>query len=90
MVKRPTAHEHVHRPTLERAEPGGLRHLAPKSLQGGARALDAAAVSIAMRKNRGIHGAGRCPGNAVDPQPGLFEHAVQYAPGECAVRAAAL
>ena len=45
---------------------------------------------IAVGQHRGVHGTGRGAGDAVDPQPWLFEQPVEHAPGEGAVRAAAL
>jgi hypothetical protein len=43
-----------------------------------------------MHEHRRVHGAGRGAGNAVDLQPRLFEQPIEHAPGEGAVRAAAL
>ena len=54
-----------------------------------ARALGAA-FGVTVGQHRGVHGAGRGPGNAVDLEPRLFEQAIEHAPGEGAMRAAAL
>ena len=45
---------------------------------------------MAVDQHRGVHRAGGGAGDAVDLEPGLFQQAVEHAPGEGAMRAAAL
>ena len=47
-------------------------------------------LGIAVDQHRGIHRARRRAGDAVDLEPRLLEQPVEHAPGEGAVRAAAL
>ena len=88
-IERPAAEQHVERPALERAEPGGVRDAPPERLERLARA-GGPALLMAVDQHRRVHRAGRRAGNAVDLEPGLFEQAVEHAPGERAMRAAAL
>jgi hypothetical protein len=45
---------------------------------------------MAVDQDSRIHSAGRGAGNAVDPEPGLLEQAIEHAPGEGAMCAPAL
>jgi len=89
MVECPAAQHDVERRALERAQRGGPRYPLPEILQRGARAFGAVR-GIAVDQHRGIHRARRGPGDPLDAQPRLLEQAVEHAPGERAVRAAAL
>ena len=55
-----------------------------------ARAAVAAAVRHAVGEDRGVHRPGRGAGDRLDLDPGLLEQPVEHAPGEGAVRPAAL
>ena len=49
-----------------------------------------AALGVSGRHHRGIHGAGRRARHRLDRQVGLFQQAIEDAPCECAMGAAAL
>ena len=89
LVERPAAEQDVERAAPERAEPRRLRHALP---EGGERRACSfgAAIGVAVGQHGGVHGAGRGAGDAVDLEPRLFQQPVEHAPGEGAVRAAAL
>jgi hypothetical protein len=89
IVERPAAQQNVQRTAPERAEHRRLRYPAPEILQRGARPRGAVGGK-AVDQHRGVHRARRCARDAVDAQPGFLEQAVEHAPGESAVRAAAL
>ena len=88
-IERPAAENHVERPALERAEAGGVRDAPPEGLERLARA-GRPALLMAVDQHRGVHRARGCPGDAVDLEPGLFQQTIEHAPGERAMRAAAL
>jgi len=89
VVKGPAAQQHVERAALERAELRRVRSLAPEGLERLARAVDAAA-RMPVHQHRRVHRAGGGARHALDLQPGFLEDAVEHAPGEGAMGAAAL
>jgi len=89
MVERPAAQQDVERRAPQRAEQRRARYAPPKILQRGAGAVGAL-VGIAVDQHRGIHRSRRRAGDTVDAQPRLLEQAVEHAPREGAMGAAAL
>ena len=89
MVERPAAEQDIERTALEWTKARRFRDSAPQGFERLAGA-DGAPVGIAVGKCRGVHGAGRSAGNAVDPQPLFLEQPVEHTPGESAVRSPAL
>ena len=45
---------------------------------------------MTIGQHRGVHGAGRCTGNADGEEPGLLQQPIQHAPGEGAMGASTL
>ena len=88
-IERPAAEDHVERPALERAEAGGVGDPPPEGLERLARA-GGPALLMAVDQHRRVHRPRRRAGDAVDLEPGLFQKAIENAPGEGAMRAAAL
>ena len=70
-------------------EDGHLGHLLPKSPQPVARAL-ASVERKAIGEHDGVYAAGAGGGNAVEADALVFQQAIEHAPGEGAVTAAAL
>ena len=89
VVERPVAAQPVERRALERAEGRRARHPPPEVLERSAGGL-AAADGHAMGEDRGVHRAGRGAGDRLDLDPGLLQQPVEHAPGQGAVRSAAL
>src|SRR5262249_429546 len=48
------------------------------------------AAGEAVGQHHGVHGSGGCSGNSADREPPVLEQIIEHAPGERAVRAAAL
>ena len=88
-IERPAPEQHVERPALERTEAGGVRDAAPERPKRLTRAGSPAQL-MAIDQHRGVHRAGGGAGDAVDRKPRLLEQTVEHAPGEGAVRPAAL
>ena len=88
-VERPAVHQPVERRALERAELRRFRDAAPIGVERRPRALGAA-LHEAADQHGGVHRAGGRAGDRLDLQPRLFEQPVEHAPGERAMRAAAL
>ena len=89
VVERPAAEEDIERTALERAEPRRVGDPLPeilKRLPG----TFGAAVEEAGCKDRRVHRTGGRARDAVDDDAGLLEQAVEHAPGEGAMRPAAL
>jgi hypothetical protein len=74
---------------LERAEAGGVGDPPPERLER-ISCAGGPAFLMPVDQHRSIHRARGCARDAVDLEPGLLEQAVEHAPGECAVRPAAL
>jgi len=89
MVERPTTQQHVERSASQWAQQSRPGYAAPKIFQRGARPVDAV-VGIAIDQHRRIHRPRRGAGDTIDAQPGFLKQAVEHAPGERAMRAAAL
>ena len=89
MVERPAAEQHIQRRAPQRAEQSHPGHATPEALKRAEGALGPA-YGMTIGQHRPVHGAGRGAGDAVDPQPWLLEQPIQHAPGERAMRAAAL
>ncbi|MNN51013.1 hypothetical protein D3C81_1656280 [compost metagenome] len=66
-----------------------VRDREPERVQGLARA-GAAALQQPVGQHRAVHGAGAGGADALDRQPAVLQQAVEHAPGEGAVHAAAL
>ena len=80
---------HVDGATAQGTHRGGVRDAAPESLECGARAFGAP-LGMAIDEHCGVHGAGRGPRDGLDGEGRLLEQPVEHAPGEGAMRAAAL
>ena len=61
----------------------------PEQFEGSTRAFRSA-CGVPVRKDHCIHRTGGGTGNAVDPEPWFLEEPVEHAPGEGAMRTAAL
>ncbi len=86
----------VQRPSITSNGPrlNGLKRAASETrrqnFSRASRAPERPAFGIAVGEHRGIHGACRRAGNAVDSKPGLFQQTIEHAPGERPMRASAL
>ena len=74
---------------LQRRGGGGMRDAAPEVGERPAGAV-ASALGKAVGQHRGVHGAGAGRGDALDVDAAVLHQLVEHAPGEGAVRAAAL
>ena len=88
-IERPAVHQPIDRRALQRAEFRRVRDTPPIGVERRTRALRAALHPAADQNGR-IHRAGGCAGNRLDLEPRLLEKSVEHAPGERAMRAAAL
>ena len=89
IIERPTSEQHIERRALEGAELGGLRHFPPERLQARAGAIGAVR-GITIDHDGAVHGSGRGARDTIEAKPVLLQQAVEHAPGEGAMRAAAL
>src|SRR5581483_11575717 len=87
--ERPVAEHAIHDPALDRAQAAVERNRAPEFLHCLARALAAAFVVTARERDR-IHRTRARASNAFKRETLVFQEPVEHAPGEGAVRAAAL
>src|SRR6185437_7838645 len=88
-VEVPRAHRALIPAAMHRREPAELGEPAPEMVELGARALGAA-LEVALRQHRGVDGASAGAADALDAELPVLEQAVEHAPGEGAMRAAAL
>jgi hypothetical protein len=88
-VQGPPPHKAIGRGALQRTHGGGARYAPPEFVERGARAIGSC-LGPAVRQHGSVHSACRRPGDPGNSEPILFKQTVEHAPGECAMRAAAL
>src|SRR6185369_9418519 len=89
IVEIPVALQAVERCALDRAGHGVRAELGPEVAQRLARAV-AAVAHPALQQDGGVHRAGAGAAHRLELQPSVLDQGIEHAPGEGAVRAAAL